>query len=196
MRNPEITRQIILSKAAFLFNTKGYSNTSISDITNSTGFTKGAIYKHFQNKEMLEKEAFDFLVLRVLSFLGKKIKEKNNAYEKLICIFDFFEDYINNNTFPGGCPILNISTEIDDVNSSLKIQVLSYVDMFIDAIIKILNNGIRHNQIKPEVNTMELASMIFASIEGGLMLSKLKQNVKDTKTVGHFLENYLKTILI
>ncbi|MEP2968608.1 TetR/AcrR family transcriptional regulator, partial [Nonlabens ulvanivorans] len=48
MRNPQLTKDIIIKESADLFNTKGYKATSLSDITTATGFTKGAIYKHFK----------------------------------------------------------------------------------------------------------------------------------------------------
>ena len=62
MRNPEQTREKILKKSGLLFNTQGYKATSISDITSATGFTKGAIYRHFKSKEELEKEKEDMLI--------------------------------------------------------------------------------------------------------------------------------------
>jgi TetR/AcrR family transcriptional regulator, transcriptional repressor for nem operon len=62
MRQPEITKDLILFKAGTLFNTKGYKATSISDITKATGLTKGAIYRHFTNKQSLESEAFEYLM--------------------------------------------------------------------------------------------------------------------------------------
>ena len=54
MRNSEITKNKVLKESIKLFNTKGYKTTSLSDITLATGFTKGAIYRHFENKEDLE----------------------------------------------------------------------------------------------------------------------------------------------
>ena len=42
MRDPQGTRETILKKSGVLFNTQGYKATSISDITEATGFTKGA----------------------------------------------------------------------------------------------------------------------------------------------------------
>ena len=55
MKSSEITKSKVLQEAITLFNTKGYRATSLSDITNATGLTKGAIYRHFENKEQLEK---------------------------------------------------------------------------------------------------------------------------------------------
>ncbi|EMR03232.1 TetR/AcrR family transcriptional regulator [Cesiribacter andamanensis] len=61
MRNPDLTRETILKEAGILFNTLGYKATSISNITDATGYTKGAIYRHFSSKEALEKETLQYL---------------------------------------------------------------------------------------------------------------------------------------
>ena len=43
----------ILDTAAKIFLEKGYDNTSIQDIVNALGMSKGAIYHHFKSKEEL-----------------------------------------------------------------------------------------------------------------------------------------------
>jgi len=50
MGKAEQTRRMIIEKAAPIFNKKGYLGTSISDLTKSTGLTKGAIYGNFKDK--------------------------------------------------------------------------------------------------------------------------------------------------
>ncbi|MFC3749010.1 TetR family transcriptional regulator C-terminal domain-containing protein [Paenibacillus sp. GCM10012306] len=47
------TRKIIAEKAAQLFSQKGFAGTSISDISKESGFSKGHVYYHFENKEKL-----------------------------------------------------------------------------------------------------------------------------------------------
>ena len=58
----EKTSQYIVETTAPLFNKNGYTGTSLSDITDTTGLTKGAIYGNFKNKEELALEAFNFNV--------------------------------------------------------------------------------------------------------------------------------------
>lgn len=48
---PEETVQRILEIAFHLFTTKGYEKTSIQDIVDALGMSKGAIYHHFKSKE-------------------------------------------------------------------------------------------------------------------------------------------------
>jgi AcrR family transcriptional regulator len=50
------TRSEIIVAAARLFDDKGFPATSISDIANEVGMTKGAVYFHFRNKEDIALE--------------------------------------------------------------------------------------------------------------------------------------------
>ena len=49
--NPKQTVEKILSTSTALFAEKGYDNTSMQDIVNALGMSKGAIFHHFKSKE-------------------------------------------------------------------------------------------------------------------------------------------------
>lgn len=49
----EKAKEIILEKGWEIFSQKGYSQTSVEDISKASGYSKGHIYYHFQNKENL-----------------------------------------------------------------------------------------------------------------------------------------------
>ena len=53
------TKEYIIDQAYSLFLTKSYEAVSISDISKAIGFTKGALYHHFLNKEELFKAVID-----------------------------------------------------------------------------------------------------------------------------------------
>lgn len=55
-KHPEQTIQKILMASMRLFAEKGYEKTTIQDIVNSVGMSKGAIYHHFKNKEEILNE--------------------------------------------------------------------------------------------------------------------------------------------
>ena len=54
------TRQRIIAEAAAIFNQRGYEGCSIQAIMAATGLEKGGIYRHFDSKEDLAAEAFDY----------------------------------------------------------------------------------------------------------------------------------------
>ena len=50
---PEETRQALIDSALALFGQKGYAVTSVQEITEAAGVTKGAFYHHFESKQEL-----------------------------------------------------------------------------------------------------------------------------------------------
>jgi len=59
--NPKQTVEKILAISGELFLTKGYDKTSMQDIVNGLGMSKGAIFHHFRSKE----EIFEAVVKRM-----------------------------------------------------------------------------------------------------------------------------------
>ena len=59
MSKAEETKAFIIEKIAPVFNKKGYAGTSLSDMTEATGLTKGSIYGNFSNKDEVALAAFD-----------------------------------------------------------------------------------------------------------------------------------------
>lgn len=54
-RYPEVTESRILEMAMKLFIEKGYEQTTLQDIADAIGMTRGAIYHHFKDKaEMVD----------------------------------------------------------------------------------------------------------------------------------------------
>ena len=194
MRNPEATKETILKKSGVLFNTQGYKSTSISEITDATGFTKGAIYRHFESKDALEIETLNYLSSLMFQKLRERIKEKATAGDKLRSIFHFFESYTSNPPLKGGCPLLNAAVEADDSNPALRRAALKILNGLRDAIVVMLETGIKYKQIKPGIDKEQYATIIIASLEGAIMMSKLSENDNDIKRMVKHLNKQVAEI--
>ena len=194
LRNPTETKTRILEKSAVLFNTQGYKATSISDITQATGFTKGAIYRHFKNKGVLEKETLFHLSSLMFEKLKSYIKREETAGNKLRAIFKYFESYISDPGVKGGCPLMNTSIEADDANPALRREALKILDILRDSVITILKNGVKYKQIRKNIDPEFYATVIIASLEGAIMMSKLRGNNHDIKRVIKHLDLQLEQV--
>jgi TetR/AcrR family transcriptional repressor of nem operon len=194
MRNPDVTREKILKKSGVLFNTKGYKATSISDITNATGFTKGAIYRHFASKQELEKETLFHLSSIMFNETKQRIKAQLNAGDKLRAVFRYFESYVTDPVVKGGCPLLNAAIEADDAHPVLRKTALRILDILRDSVVAILDNGIRYKQIRQDIDREFYATVIIASLEGAIMMSKLRGNNDDIRRVVRHLEEQVEKI--
>ncbi len=177
MRNAETTKRHIITTSANLFNTQGYKATSISDITDATGFTKGAIYRHFENKQDLENQALLELSNNMFEGMGASIKAANTFETKFEAVFSFFENYMETPLYDGGCPLLNAAIEADDANTAMRAYVLGMLDKFKGAITTLIVNGQKNNQVKADVNTQFYSNIIIATLEGSIMMSRLEKSV-------------------
>lgn len=191
MRSSEVTKAKVLQEATTLFNTKGYKATSLSDITEATGFTKGAIYRHFVNKECLEIEAFQKMMQAIFITLNDKIKAEKNTRDKLFCVLNLYQSYITNPFVIGGCPLLNVAVEVDDTNFELKQKAQQALTVFRSSIERILINGKTHKQVGALVNEKLVATILISTLEGGVMMSKLEDSNADISIVVNHLKNWI-----
>jgi TetR/AcrR family transcriptional regulator, transcriptional repressor for nem operon len=192
MRDPEGTIEKILEQSGNLFNTQGYKATSISDITEATGLTKGAIYRHFENKHELEKKALYHLSGVLYEKMREVIRAEETAVDKLRAMFRFFNSYITDPPIAGGCPLLNAAVEADDTNPTLRNGAVKILNTLRDSLIMVLDNGIKHGQLREGIDKDYYATVIIASLEGAIMMSKLRGNNDDIRKVIRHLESLVK----
>ncbi|MFY0606630.1 MAG: TetR/AcrR family transcriptional regulator [Cyclobacteriaceae bacterium] len=194
MRNSQDTRDLIISKALPIFNRKGYRSTSLSDITNATGMTKGAIYGNFENKDALALASFDRAMARITDELTLSIKSGKDAPEKLKAILDYYEKYIDNPPIDGGCPIINTSVEADDEYPLLRTKAIRMIALIRGSLIKIINRGIIERQIKPKTNVEQFASVFYSSIQGALIISRVEGHQDNYQLIKQSLTSQINDI--
>jgi len=194
MRNPEITRKLIIDKAMSLFNIQGYRATSISDITQATGTTKGAIYANFSNKEEVAIAAFDHAVNIVLEKVRSCIKAAPDAPAKLEAIINYYADYIGNPPIPGGCPVLNTAVEADDNHPLLRTKVVRLIALLKDSLRHIVHRGIQEKQLKPDLDVEGFVMIFYASIEGAIMVSRVEGDKESFQDMKRYLKYLIEDI--
>ena len=197
MTKGEQTREMILSTAAEAFNRLGYSGTSLSDIMLMTGLEKGGIYNHFASKEVLAAEAFDYAFDQVSkAMLGVIRAAPPTAQAQLRAMIGYFSDYIEHPPVPGGCPVLNTAVESDDSNPVLRARARHAMDEWRRLVIRLVEKGIAKDEFKPDVDADQVATLLLASLEGGIMLSKLYGDTSYTESVVAQMNAYVTDHLL
>jgi AcrR family transcriptional regulator len=182
----ERTRQYIIEKSAALFNTKGYHGTTLEDIMEATGLTKGGIYGNFKRddkdkkgvKEEIAIAAFEHAVQQVYDAIGERTSVIENALDKLKSVVYFYKERVLNPPVEGGCPIQNTSVEADDSNPVLREKVHAAVETWKYRIVRTLEKGIGRKEVRPDVNLEEFATLFIGTLEGGIMLARLQKSAK------------------
>lgn len=172
----ESTATFILETVAPIFNRKGYVGTSLSDITLATGFTKGAIYCNFKNKEDLALQAFYLNIGYVINPIAEAIRKEHNAIDKLLAITRFYRSYYRLAGDRGGCPVLNVGIDAKHVNPPLYEAARGVANQLMENLEGILVKGITYGQLRPETDTAQMAQSLYAFIEGGVYVAFLNDN--------------------
>ncbi|MDN5422018.1 MAG: TetR/AcrR family transcriptional regulator [Chryseobacterium sp.] len=179
MSKAEKTKQFIIEKTASIFNTKGYLSTSLSDITEATGLTKGSIYGNFENKDEVALEVYKYnsnlLAKNMALSLGEKFP---STIDKLNAFVNFYRKNWKAVFENGGCPLMNAATEADDTFPSLKKQVTRSFEIWIKKIANVIADGQQNGEIHPTINADEYGSLFIMMIEGGILLSKTTEEEK------------------
>jgi TetR/AcrR family transcriptional repressor of nem operon len=169
----ERTRRFIVETTAPIFNKKGYAGTSLSDLTDATGLTKGSIYGNFTNKEEVAAAAFDHNASILRKQIQDRIQKAGTYYDKLLVYAEVYHSFTRA-TFPdGGCPILNTAVDADDTNPMLKDKAAHAVLRWQKAIENLIQAGIDAGEFKPGVDLSGTALSMIALIEGGIMIAKV-----------------------
>ncbi len=190
MSKGEETKQFIIEKAAPLFNTKGIVGTAMSDIMEATKLSKGSLYVHFENKDILAASAVDYNMEQLVNKLNMRLSQHQTSKEKLFGYLDLFVDP-NESVIVGGCPMLNFGTEADDTNEIIKNKVNKLITKSQKFLSDIIKKGIDDKEFKPDWNYEEFATIMFAMVEGGILISR----VSGTKDKMRIINDNLKKMI-
>ncbi len=173
MSKAEKTRQFIIAQSAPVFNIKGYENTSLSDIQEVTGLTKGSVYGNFADKNELAIAAYQYNYDEVADRLVQCVKEAGTAADKLKSILDFYRKNWKNIARLGGCPIVNAAVEADDHAVFLKGHVQKSILDFAGLLQRIIEKGQRTKEFKQDISAQDYAYIMLTTLEGGILLAKI-----------------------
>jgi TetR/AcrR family transcriptional repressor of nem operon len=176
MTKAEKTRQHIVEKTAPLFNRKGFDGTSLADLTEVTGLTKGALYGNFQDKEEIALEAFQFAIKKVRETVKAELMGLSSPKKQLIALLDFYASYVFDPPIAGGCPLLNTAIEADDYRVTMRRVVVKELLATINFIRDLIQEGIQQKEFHADIDPTEAAYTFFCAVEGALMFSRVERS--------------------
>ncbi len=173
MSKAERTRQFIIEKTAAVFNTKGYAGTSMNDLTEATGLTKGSIYGNFKNKDEVALAVFEYNSSEMQLLFSREIGRKATWRDKLLTYPEIYASNLTSEKLEGGCPILNTAIEADDTHPDLRMAAGKALIAWKNSIAAIIRAGITAGEFQPDTEAETVAVNLLASIEGMVMMSRL-----------------------
>jgi TetR/AcrR family transcriptional repressor of nem operon len=189
----ERTKEFIITRAAPLFNKKGYAGTSMSDIMKATGLAKGGLYGNFKSKDEIAALAFEYSYNLMMEEIRSKVKSKKTGIDKLLTILQHYKNYTVSSPIEGGCPLMNTAIDADDAYPFLKKKARQALQEMLASLQRILKMGIEEQSFRSDLNVKKEAELIFAQIEGGIMMAKVLDDVTVLNRLIDNLKNRVET---
>jgi AcrR family transcriptional regulator len=162
----EQTRQRIIEAAAQLFVRKGFYGTSIADLAQAVGLTKGALYHHFENKDAIFFAVIETVRDAWRETVARDVLKAGDALTRLAVLFDNHARCISENETL--CLVMgSLVAEMDGVNPTFMAaleKIYADLTLFIERIIR---KGQAVGQVRPDLDARLAALNIVGMLSTG-----------------------------
>ncbi len=189
------TKEQLLQTAMELMLAKGYTATTVDEICEKAGITKGGFFHYFESKEDLGKAALEYYwQLQVQMIQEMPFNAIKDPLKKLHGFLDSFAAFAKNPQIPKSCLIGNFSQELSATHPEIRTLCNKKFSMFADMLKQILDEAKAIYAPRSRLDTKSLAEHFIAIFQGALILSKAKQDTKVIEeSIRHFRQ-YVKTL--
>jgi len=188
----ERTTAYIIKTVAPVFNKHGYVGTSMSDLTEATGLTKGALYGNFENKEALALSAFEYNSKILLAAIDEQLNHPGTALDKVYSFTDFYKKYDIFTLEMGGCPILNVGVDAQHNNNLLAAASRETVKEIEGKLALVLENGVNSGEFKIPVSPLQFAKQLITMIQGAITMATISKDRKYLHNTIAYLDVLIK----
>jgi len=171
------SKESILDAGQNLIFERGYVGTSIEDILDATGLTKGAFFYHFKSKNDLARQILQRYARQDAEHYGRLFERadelSSDVLESTLIFFKLLEEFLENLEEPlGGCVYACYLAEAahfeKDIVDYLNKELLRWFQNFERRFEKLLKA--RKPSVKVTAN--ELATMVANMLQGGFVTQK------------------------
>jgi len=188
-------RNAILDAAARVINERGYSHTSVEDLIAATGLSgKSHFYHYFPSKEALGMAVidrqFERFTERGLAILSEPMIE---PIDRLSLFIDTLVALQRERDGGSGSPFGNLAGELADAHEGFRRRLDDVFDRWTEQLDALL--GEVGPQLREGVNSVRMARFIIASLEGGMLLTRVARDVSVMEGIGEDLKRFIATHL-
>ncbi|HLG41352.1 MAG TPA: TetR/AcrR family transcriptional regulator [Chitinophagaceae bacterium] len=157
---------VVLDKARDVFWKKGYNGTSIDDLVQATGLSRSSIYDSFGDKHGLYIKALKQYQQSQRQMMLEGMPANLTAKKKITWLFQNNIAESLGDRQRKGCFILNTTTELANVDSSLNSFVNTHLEAMEELLLTLIREGQAAGDIGKKFTARALARNLFSSLNG------------------------------
>ncbi len=185
------TKERILTGASQIFNRKGIAATSVNDLLQATQTTRGNLYFHFAGKQELALAVLEREQKLFMEFLDQALAdgtpgEALKRFLRWACLKH------QRSRFIGGCLFGNTALEASDTNPKFSELVRQVFNDWTAKIETRIRQAQQTHEIRDDLPATNLATLIVATLEGGIMQARLTKSEAPLKNCLNTLQVLLQ----
>ena len=161
----------IINESLRLFSKRGYTATSISDVIQAAGTSKGGFYNHFKSKEQLLAEVLRSArkTWRMKNLAG--LDREGGPLARLRKLLENFSGpYLRDGENPGGgCPFIFLALEFGQQPPQAGREISNRFIGLKGMIGSFLEQAYSEEEIRPEISVSDETEIIFNSVLGAAL---------------------------
>ena len=189
------TKDKLLDAAQRLMLAKGFPATTVEEICETAGLTKGSFFHYFESKDDLGTAVLDRYAEQGLGRLDSApFRRQSDPLKRLIASIDFWIDFINDPSTECGCLLGNFAQELSDTHPEIRARCARYFDQWTQMLKQDFDEARSVYRPRAQIDTQGLAEHYVAVVEGALLLTKAKRDRKVfERNLGH-LKRYIRVV--
>lgn len=190
-----LTKQKLLDAAQELMLAKGYTATSVDEICEAAGLTKGSFFHYFEGKEHLGRVvAQRFYASMHQIFQSAPFHQKKDPLDRVFGRVDFLIELSRSPHAAKGCLLGTFVQELSDTHPKIRSVCASCFDDAAESLKQDLDEAKAKYAPRARWSTQSLAEHLTAVMQGAIILAKAKQDRRVVEeSLLHFKE-YLKCV--
>lgn len=171
------TKEKLLDAAQQLMLAKGFPATTVDEICDTAGFTKGSFFHYFESKEHLGKEVLDrFYCSFQQSIQEGSFRKKSDPLQRVYGYVDRFIEMSKNPESLSGCLLGNFTQELADTHPGIRSLCAQRFAEWAAAFKQDLDEAKAKYTPKASFDTQSLAEYLITVLQGSQILAKAKQD--------------------
>lgn len=199
-RDGKPTRNKIMIESKALIFENGFSGTSIDQILQRTGITKGAFFYHFKTKNALAKALIEEFakedILHMNEVLEKTEFLKGDALERLLQFIQEFIDMMSDISEPYSCLYASYTYEPSQFDKETLRHITETILTWRDTMEGLIKDVLREYNPKIEIDIQSMADHTVVIFEGAFVVSKALKGRDLTADHLKHLKNYFQLLFI
>jgi TetR/AcrR family transcriptional repressor of nem operon len=182
------SKERLMQAALQLMKAKGFPATTIDEICEKVGVTKGCFFHHFEGKEELGKLLVEHAANQQIAFL----KEEADPLKRIYALIDFYitprEGELE------GCILGTFAQELSETYPEIREACEKGFADWANALAKDFDAAKALYPPKFPFNSLELAYYFISLLEGSLLLAKVQKNAFFLQENMRRFKKYLQSI--